>query len=148
MAQEDYKELEKVVDELSVLVRRLAHRLKKIDNNSELSAQAMDYLARNNLTGSLLSRQKEYTGSDEQIEEMIRTEGAERMNKFKFYRKKNLQMMRAYEPGEDLSGISVNKEDTPELGGMIAINPDNPHDQWYVAKKFFEDNYEKAEEKE
>ncbi len=51
MAQEDYKELEKVVDELSVLVRRLAHRLKKIDNNSELSAQAMGYLARNNLTG-------------------------------------------------------------------------------------------------
>lgn len=51
MAQEDYKELEKVVDELSVLVRRLAHHLKKIDNNSELSAQAMGYLARNNLTG-------------------------------------------------------------------------------------------------
>jgi len=58
MAQEDYKELEKVVDELSVLVRRLAHRLKKIDNNNELSTQAVDYLARNNLTGSLLRQEK------------------------------------------------------------------------------------------
>ena len=67
------------------------------------------------------------------------------MNRFKFYRKKNLQMMRPYEPGEDLTGISVNKEDTPELGGMIAMNPDNPEDKWYVAKKFFNDNYELAE---
>ena len=67
------------------------------------------------------------------------------MNRFKFYRKKNLQMMRPYEPGENLTGISVNKEDTPELGGMIAMNSDNPEDKWYVAKKFFEDNYELAE---
>ena len=58
MAQEDYKELEKVVDELSVLVRRLVNRLKKIDNNNELSTQAMDYLTRNNLTGSLWLRQE------------------------------------------------------------------------------------------
>ena len=42
---------------------------------------------------------------------------------------------------EDLTGISVNKEDTPELGGMIAVNPSNPEDRWYVAKQFFEDNY-------
>jgi len=61
MAQEDYKELEKVVDELSLLVRRLAHRLKKLDNNNELSSQATDYLTRNNLTGSLL-RQDELQG--------------------------------------------------------------------------------------
>jgi len=61
---------------------------------------------------------------------------------FKFYRKKALQPMRPYVPGEDLTGISVNKEDTPELGGMIAQNVANPKDQWYVAKKFFEENYE------
>lgn len=65
-------------------------------------------------------------------------------NRFKFYRKKNLQAMRPYVPGEDLSGVSVNAEDTPEQGGMIAINANNPKDQWYVAKKFFEDNYEEA----
>lgn len=60
------------------------------------------------------------------------------------YRKKSLQPMRPYIPGESLSGISVSIEDTPEEGGMIAYNPKNPNDQWYVAKKFFEDNYEPA----
>ena len=60
---------------------------------------------------------------------------------FKAYRKRHLQPMRPYIPGEDMTGISVNKEDTPELGGMIAVNANNPEDQWYVGKKFFEDNY-------
>lgn len=65
-------------------------------------------------------------------------------NDFKLYRKKALQPMRPYILGEDLTGISVNKEDTPELGGMIARNPLNHEDQWYVAKKFFNDNYEQV----
>lgn len=52
--------------------------------------------------------------------------------------------MRPYIPGEDLTGISVNKEDTPELGGMIARNPANIEDKWYVGKAFFEANYEEA----
>lgn len=61
---------------------------------------------------------------------------------WKKYRKKGLQEMRPYVPGEDLTGISVNKEDTPELGGMIARNSKNYEDKWYVAKKFFEEMYE------
>ena len=64
----------------------------------------------------------------------------------RYYRKKALQPMRPYFPGEDLKGISVNSEDTPEIGGMIAFNPMNPKDQWYIAKKYFEENYEIAEE--
>ena len=64
---------------------------------------------------------------------------------FKEYRKKGMQLMRPYVPGEDLTGISVNKEDTPELGGMIAMNRHNTEDKWYVAKKFYEDNYELIE---
>lgn len=62
----------------------------------------------------------------------------------KYYKKKLKQPMRPYIPGEDMSGISVNKEDTLEEGGMVAVNPDNPKDQWYVAKQFFLDNYEPA----
>ena len=62
----------------------------------------------------------------------------------KNYRKKNVQPMRPYVPGEDLTGVSVSEEDTPELGGMIAVNPDNGDDRWYVAKKFFEENYMEA----
>ena len=62
----------------------------------------------------------------------------------RFYRKVALQPMRPYVPGENLSGISVNAEDTPELGGMVAFNPANPADQWYIGKAFFEANYEEA----
>ncbi len=50
------------------------------------------------------------------------------MEDFRNYRKKNLQPMRPYIVGEDLSGVSVSTEDTPEAGGMIAINPNNPLD--------------------
>ena len=63
------------------------------------------------------------------------------MSEFKNYRKKNVQPMRPYVPGEDMTGISVAECDTPELGGMIAISPANEADKWYVAKQFFADNY-------
>lgn len=66
------------------------------------------------------------------------------MTTFKNYIKTNVQPMRPYIVGEDLTGISVNKEDTPEEGGMIAVNPKNIEDKWYVAKKFFQDNYKEA----
>ena len=65
---------------------------------------------------------------------------------FTQYRKKGVAEMRPYVPGENLTSISVNKEDTPEQGGMIARNPDNFEDQWYVAKAFFEKNYESVED--
>ena len=45
------------------------------------------------------------------------------MSDFKDYRKKNVQPMRPYILGEDLSAVSVSPEDVPEEGGMIAINP-------------------------
>lgn len=67
------------------------------------------------------------------------------MSEFKKYRRVGLSEMRPYVVGEDLSGISVNKEDSPEMGGMIARNPKNHNDQWYVAKKYFEDNLELVE---
>ncbi len=63
------------------------------------------------------------------------------MSKYKMYRKKDLQPMRPYVPGEDLTGVSVSDGDTPELGGMIAVNRNDSNDKWYVAKEFFEDNY-------
>lgn len=66
------------------------------------------------------------------------------MSEFKDYRKKNVQPMRPYVVGEDLTDISVSAEDTPEEGGMIAVNPDNEVDKWYVGKQFFQDNYEET----
>lgn len=63
---------------------------------------------------------------------------------FQMYRKKALQSMRPYVVGEDMTGISVAATDTPEAGGMIAVNANDPADKWYVAAKFFADNYEPA----
>lgn len=61
---------------------------------------------------------------------------------WKEYRKTEIQRMRPYVEGEDLTGVSVSASDTPEVGGMIAVNPNNQNDQRYIAKKFFEKNYE------
>ena len=61
-------------------------------------------------------------------------------NKIKKYRKKGTQEMRLYIVGEDLTGVSVSEEDTPEHGGMIAIGADN-NAKWYVSKIFFDQNY-------
>ena len=66
-------------------------------------------------------------------------------NEFKDYIKQTRQPMRPYIPGEDLTGISVWEGDTPEEGGMIAINPKDPSDMWYVSKTFFNENYLPAE---
>ena len=61
---------------------------------------------------------------------------------WKKYRRTGLSEMRPYSVGESLGGISVNQEDTPEVGGMIARNPKNHSDKWYVSKQYFEDNLE------
>lgn len=62
------------------------------------------------------------------------------------YRRKGLAEMRPYVKGEDLTGISVSDVDDPETDmGMIARNPKNHTDQWYVARQYFEDNFEPAE---
>ena len=58
------------------------------------------------------------------------------MDEFKQYRRKGLAEMRPYVPGENLSGVSVSEEDDPPNDlGMIARNPKNHADKWYVAKK-------------
>ena len=64
-------------------------------------------------------------------------------SEFKQYRRTNIAEMRHYIKGEDLTDVSVSKEDDPESdGGMIARNPDNHKDQWYVAKAYFDKNFE------
>jgi len=67
------------------------------------------------------------------------------MNSWKQYRRKDLFEMRPYEKGEDLYPISVSPEDDPVSDmGMIAKNPTNPADQWYVTRAYFEENLEEA----
>jgi len=68
-----------------------------------------------------------------------------RKAEWKQYKRKGLSEMRPYIKGEDLSHISVSETDDPETDmGMIARNPVNHNDQWYVARKYFEDNLEEA----
>ena len=62
------------------------------------------------------------------------------MSEFKKYIRKSFSEMRPYVPGEDLSGVSIAEVDLPEVGGMIARNPKNHKDQWYVARQYFRDN--------
>lgn len=69
------------------------------------------------------------------------------MEDFKQYKRKGLSEMRHYVKGEDLTKVSVSDADkkleTLE-GGYIARNPVNHTDQWYVAKKYFDENLEPA----
>lgn len=64
------------------------------------------------------------------------------MDRFKKYARTNVAEMREYEKAEDLNSISVSEVDKPEEDmGMVARNPKNHKDQWYVARKYFEDNF-------
>lgn len=68
------------------------------------------------------------------------------MSEFRQYRRKGFSELRYYVRGEDLTSISVNSEDDPESDmGMVARNPDNHADQWYVARAYFEKNLELAQ---
>ena len=65
------------------------------------------------------------------------------MSEFKKYRRTNIAEMRPYVFDENLFEISVAEVDDPHNDmGMIAKNPNNYKDQWYVARKYFNDNFE------
>lgn len=76
-------------------------------------------------------------------------------SEFKKYRRTNIAEMRPARP-EDFAvynNISVSKEDTQEVAnlmtgkilsaGMIARNPKNHKDEWYVAKQYVIDNFKR-----
>ncbi len=68
------------------------------------------------------------------------------MSEFKQYKRKGLSEMRPYVKCEDTTDISIADVDDPETDmWMVARNPKNHDDQWYVARKYFEDNLELAE---
>lgn len=69
------------------------------------------------------------------------------MSNWKRYRRTNTAEMRPYIQGEDLTDISVaDVDDPPGDMGMVARNPKNHKDQWYVARAYFEDNFEYLED--
>ena len=59
---------------------------------------------------------------------------------WKKYRKKTIQLMRDYIPGESLEDISIaTKEIPPKIGGKIAR--DESGNQWYISPEFMAQNY-------
>ena len=67
------------------------------------------------------------------------------MSEWKKYRKVAIQEMRPYISGEDLSGVSVNHNEIPKEGGMIARDSKNHNSQWYITPEFFKENYVPAD---
>jgi hypothetical protein len=84
------------------------------------------------------------------------------MNTFKQYRRTQIAEMRpvndadirAFEQDKQIHSIrdtefrvSISDSDlqngSPKIGDMIARNPNNHLDQWIVAEKYFNDNFEK-----
>ena len=73
---------------------------------------------------------------------------------FKKYKRKEVAELREVTLKEintglgslSIQSISVSNEDiksgSPKIGDMIARNPKNHNDQWLVAKKYFEENFE------
>lgn len=68
------------------------------------------------------------------------------MSEFQRYRRSQVAELRTWEPGDDLTGVSISAEDakagSPKAGDMIARNPKNHADQWLVAAAYFADNFE------
>lgn len=72
------------------------------------------------------------------------------MSEFTQYRRKQIAELRPYIFGEILSlQVSISAADlengSPKQGDMIARNPVNHNDQWLVAEKYFQDNFEPME---
>ena len=70
------------------------------------------------------------------------------MAEFKQYRRKQIAELRPWQPGDDMSRVSISAPDkeagSPKDGDMIARNPKNHDDQWLVAAAYFANNFEPA----
>ena len=56
---------------------------------------------------------------------------------WKKYRLAKIIEMRPYVPGEDLTGTLLLDLAEFQEGDMIARDPDNPEQQWYMNKSYF-----------
>jgi len=64
---------------------------------------------------------------------------------FKKYRRKQIAEMADWEPGYDMTGVSVSDVDkaagSPKTGDKIARNPKNHNDKWLVSAAYFAENF-------
>lgn len=68
------------------------------------------------------------------------------MSQFQKYRRTQIAEMADWEPGFDMTRVSVSDADkeagSPKLGDKIARNPANHADRWLVAADYFAVNFE------
>jgi len=68
------------------------------------------------------------------------------MSEYRQYRRTQIAEMADWEPGFDMTGVSVSAPDveagSPKVGDKIARNPANHEDRWLVAAAYFEVNFE------
>ena len=65
---------------------------------------------------------------------------------FQRYLRKQVSELRPYVPGEDLAGISVHPDQTPEEGDWVARQTHDHKDQWLVKRSYFEKHFEPLSE--
>ena len=76
------------------------------------------------------------------------------MSEYKVYKRLGTAEMRPVLASETFYGleecVSISHKDitdgSPKMGDMIARNPKSHKDKWLVAKKYFDDNFEEADE--
>ncbi len=70
------------------------------------------------------------------------------MSEFKQYHRKQIAELRVWEPGDDMSGVSISAPDveagSPKAGDMVARNPVNHKDLWLIAAAYFAENFEEV----
>jgi len=77
------------------------------------------------------------------------SEETKKTEEYKEFQKTGITEMRPYRLGESMDGITVSKDDYPAKDqGMIARDPKNHENRWYVNREFFEKNYEECVEDE
>lgn len=67
------------------------------------------------------------------------------MSKYKQYRRKQIAELADWQPGFDMTGVSVSDTDkqngSPKAGDKIARNPANHNDRWLIAAEYFATNF-------
>jgi len=64
------------------------------------------------------------------------------MSEYQQYRRKQIAELRPYVVGEVSITAADREAGSPREGDMIARNPQNHDDQWLIAAKYFQDNFE------
>ena len=124
-----------------ITVAKLIKVLLDLDPDDEVEGNLVGNLSIKNANSGAYKGYVDLRTGENAVERSASFLSKEKNIMWKSYTRKGAAEMRPYITGEDLSGISVNKEDTPKKGDMIARNKDNHEDQWLVAKQWFLDNY-------